>query len=176
MKSKVIKLLCVSIFLMGATAIFAQDMIDMEWSNYNIAFQIPSDFKERECTDTLYSGATGKFSLTISPWKDANVTEIDVAKKGYDTYTATTNKQKLDEGEMPDMEESGFKAYYIVGSGTQTNKALYFIVVGVINPNSDVNFYARFAWWDNPSVNDSTVEICEQVIQSFRDISYDYSE
>lgn len=172
MKSKIVTFTFCFIFIMSSSAIFAADWIDMEWSAYNLSFQVPSDMKEYVNTEKQY-GVTGSVSLTINPWKDATITERDAAQKAYDTVKGIDNRQLLDEGDLPDMEESGLRGYYMIGSGYQNKRALYFLFVGVINPNSDVNFYLCFMWWDDPKTNDVKVQLCEDIVKTFRVAGYE---
>ncbi|HCL56095.1 MAG TPA: hypothetical protein DHW82_03685 [Spirochaetia bacterium] len=168
MKSlKTLILSAVLLIAASQTHLFAEDWTDWEWNDYAIDFSLPNSLTVTEASDTrLVATDNRNFTMTVAPWEDETLTQKDVAYRGYQNYTAITNKKILDEGDMGEF--NGFKGYYIYAYGKSSGKNLYFVIAGLINPNSAVNFYISYAWWDKAEQNSYFEQLAEDITLSFK--------
>ncbi|OHD12736.1 MAG: hypothetical protein A2Y41_09100 [Spirochaetes bacterium GWB1_36_13] len=137
-----------------------------KWDAFKIKFQLPSNLFVTEASKTrLVATDKREFTMTVAPWKDATLTQKDVANRGFNNYTAISNKERIEEGDMGDF--NGFKGYYIYAFGQSSGKDLYFVVVGLIDPYSPINFYVTFAWWDKAQNNNKFENLSYQISKTF---------
>jgi len=164
---KALKRIVLVAAVLFAVNVFAEGWQDWEWNDYSIDFSLPDSLSVTEASETRLVATDKKnFTMTVAPWNDASLTEKQVAYKGYNNYTAITAKQILEEDSMGDF--NGFKGYYIYGYGKSSGKSLYFVIVGLINPNSAANFYLTFAWWDKASQNAAFEQMAADIALTFK--------
>jgi len=145
--------------------VFAQEMTELTWEEYDFSFSVPSDFYVATNTETLFvtNSSDNQFSLEISPWSDASVTAEDVALAGLGE--AMENWSDI-ETLAEDWVESGYESYYMIGTAYKDGYQLNFLIVGVINPDNDDNLYIRASWWDG-EYNEYYEELAMGIVASF---------
>lgn len=148
---------------LNLTSAAAQEWKDMEWDQFKIAFKVPDYFEEKSNTEKAYTASGSDFTLSIQPWKDATMTAEDVANKALKKLNATdvtvTSQEKV--------KLKGFEGYQIIGAGAQKDKAMIFVVLGMIDPEGETNFSAYIMFWHNEDSNDGNIEIATKIIESF---------
>ena len=129
---------------------------------------MPSDFTVKQ-NDAAAFEATDNHSFTafLSPWNDEKLSAKDVAFAAFNGYTPAADR-KIVESFAVEGSVGGFEAYVIVGEGTIDGKELRFVFLGLINPDSDANVYARLLWWDNPDLNKQRELLAVKIAESFQ--------
>jgi len=139
------------------------------WDEYDMQFQIPTNFTVRENSSSIFTADDGStFTFQIVPWKDASLTANDVANLGYKKLNAVDVIIDVDHK----IKLSGFSGYEIIGTGYQGESLLHFAVLGFIDKNSPVNFYAYCLFWDDKNTNNKNMDIGINIIESIGKIGY----
>ncbi len=149
----------------------AQQMRNWGWKRYRLNFKLPSTWTVKD------NGARGKFkasgkavSMRIVPWRDASRTAKDVAFAAYRSSTSIKGKRIVRKEYVPGSHGS-LKEYMIVAEGWQNQngrrRKVRIGIIGMINPNSSVNLYARFFWWADGQYVKTNNRLTYQVAKSF---------
>ncbi len=120
------------------------------WSAYNLSFDVPNNFKVTQNTTTKFtaSSSDNQFSVEFSPWRDASLGAYDVAYAALYSAQGYWTNITVDE---EDWIDSGYdESYVIVGTANKDGYILNYVIVGLIDPDSADNLFARFSWWDGP--------------------------
>ncbi len=155
MKKILNSLVLTVIFVCTITSVNAQ-LVDYKYQQYKLGFKAPANFTIVTNTETQFTVNNGKnLTFSIYPYRDNKIDDsFDVAFLGYEKLNCT-EKMIEDEG---DMDLDDYEAYFIVGACKQTNKEMIFIVLGAIDPDSDVNFYAVGQFWADDE-SDANIDI-----------------
>ena len=166
MEEKMVKKLSILFALVFSVASFGDvAMQNWNWNKYNVKFQAPKGWKVTKNEAKKFVITDNKdFTMTIAPWEDAAEDAKGVATKGYNNYPAK-DREIVAEQEVKDLK--GFEGYIIVAKGTYNGRALWFASLGLIDPESSVNLYTVFAWWDDPAKNEYFADICDKISASF---------
>ena len=137
------------------------------WKSYDLAFELPSTFSVKVNTKKTFMAEDGFMTIAIIPWNNSSLSAQDVAMAAYNDYSMTTTKTILQQGAGNDI-SSGFESYIIFAKGEVNDKILYFAILGLIDPDSPTNLYARFSWWDNHSQNNYYDKLSATVAKSIK--------
>ena len=140
------------------------DWKQMTWPTYGIDFMVPGNFKMIENTTDIFVAEGDGFSFAIQPWRDSTLTVEQVAAKALEQLNADdaeiTARDKID--------LNGFEGYEIIGAGQQEGEAVLFIVLGFIDPVSDLNYSAYIMFWHDPKTDDENIKIAKQIVEGVR--------
>lgn len=136
---------------------------DITWNKYNLKFSLPSDVKETENTDNKYIAESKSLTFEIYPWKDASLSEKEVADAAYEDLGIDEKTVKITSKSKRDL--NGFSGYEILGEGKIDGKEVNFSVLGFIDPNSSNNFAAYILYWKDGS-EDVNIETERDIIES----------
>ena len=152
MKSLFILLLS---FVVFSTQSVAQQ--SYTWEDYGISFTLADDFQETVSTGEEFSASGDGMEMTIIPFTDETIDDTDII--GYTmSVAASLNLGRIDD--VSTINFNGFKGGYAEGA---LDGAKIFIM-GVIDPNSDTNFFViiTFLDGDNNAI-DEAVNICKSI-------------
>jgi hypothetical protein len=118
------------------TSVTKQDMKPWDWKDYNLKFQVPSDFKVTKSDATTFIAENGKINLSIYPRKGENLPpetmEATLLKWAKDNKVTNYDKANFIEN------LKGFQCYYLDGKVGEFPTSLMLMV----NPNSpDISIY-----------------------------------
>ena len=113
------------VFLLGA----ANAQTDYIWDHYGIGFSVTEDFAVTESTEANFTAVSseGAISVSISPWKDASITEDDLAEATVDIAL-----------ELEILDDQAVEGDYI----TIDTFSGYFIVAAPIDGGNDMTLMA----------------------------------
>jgi hypothetical protein len=136
-----------TIFLLFVWLVWAQNPTFAQnpytWENFKIKFSLPDGYKIVENTAEKFEGnAPGIASFGIYPFKDAKLTEADL--KEYASSIAKQAGMDMGSAVVDLIEFNGFKGGYAEGKV----QGVSVIVLGLINPSSDVNFFVQVVYTD----------------------------
>jgi len=152
MKSLFILLLS---FVVFSTQSVAQQ--SYTWEDYGISFTLADDFQETVSNGEEFSASGDGMEMTIIPFTDETIDDTDII--GYTmSVAASLNLGRIDD--VSTINFNGFKGGYAEGA---LDGAKIFIM-GVIDPNSDTNFFViiTFLDGDNNAI-DEAVNICKSI-------------
>lgn len=141
---------------------------NINWSEHNIKFSLPSDLKETENTVNKYVAENKNITFEIYPWKDKYLNEKDIADKVFSDLGIEQKGLKIISKNNKKI--NGFSCYEIVGNGTLASKSLNFSVLGFINPKTSKAFATYVLYWSNGN-KDKSIEIEKDIIESIMSIN-----
>jgi len=128
------------------------------WKKHRLKFDLPLNWKVTSNTGTKFNASGDNASLKFIPWNDHSVTTAkQVAMRAYRKSTMVSKKRIIRQQKM--VFKGGLEKYMLLVEGTQKSKSTGKVrrvqmgIMGLINPNSSVNMYARFVWWKSDSQN-----------------------
>ncbi|MFN8672592.1 MAG: hypothetical protein U0457_11010 [Candidatus Sericytochromatia bacterium] len=136
---------------------------DVNWTQYNLKFSLPSDLKETENTTTKYIAENKSLTFEIYPWKDNTVNEHDVAQAAFEDLGLDKKGLKITSDKKRNL--NGFSGYEILGEGFLNGKGVNFAVLGFIDPNSSNNFAAYILYWQDGDET-KNIEVERDIIES----------
>ena len=147
---KIIAILVVSLFAAG---LFAAEMEEWNWEDYNTSFSVPSDFKITKSDATQFSAANKTIRLTIFPIKGKAPNEEQMIAnllKWVDSNKIKYSAENLDV--ITDL--NGYLCAYVEGTKDKSN-----VFAGMMfNPlDTNVRLYVLITY--NPSEMDTGLEI-----------------
>ena len=149
---KVLFLICFSAFSIATNA---QQMYT--WDDYGIAFSLADDFKETVSNGEEFSAVGDGMELSILPFSDETIDDTDIT-----AYTMAV-AASLNLGRIDDINEitfNGFKGGYAEG----VSDGVKIFLMGLIDPNSDTNFFVIITFLDNDSLAiEEAVNICRSI-------------
>lgn len=137
---------------------------NMNWKQYNLSFQVPINAVVQESSDVEYAANTDYLTISILPYKNATISANDVANQAYTSVNATGKVIESDEK----IVLNGFEGYRIIGSGYQNGKKLRFYCLGMIDPDSDINFKLFIYYWDDITYNAQCSRDANKIISSIK--------
>ncbi len=150
--SKGILVLIFSMFLVQSQA-----QQSYTWEDYGIAFTLADDFKETVSTGEEFSADGDGMSLSIIPFSDESIENTDIT-----AYTMSI-AASLKLGRIDDISEiaiNGFKGGYAEGVSEGTK----IFIMGLIDPNSDTNFFVIITFLDNDAnAIEEAINICKSI-------------
>ncbi len=157
LKFKIMKSLFILLlsFVVFSTQSVAQQ--SYTWEDYGISFTLADDFQETVSTGEEFSASGDGMEMTIIPFTDEAIDDSDIT--GYTmSIAASLNLGRIDD--VSTINFNGFKGGYAEGA---LDGAKIFIM-GVIDPNSDTNFFViiTFLDGDNNAI-DEAVNICKSI-------------
>jgi hypothetical protein len=167
-KNRIKILLTVFVLTLVSTGAFTQSMMNWQWHAYKIGFQLPTAWRVLENSNTQFrvEGNEAGIALIILPWNDPKLNARDVAMKGFGAIYNTTGL-KVNQDRPVNQYLGGMKGHIVFGEGIHQNKRMSIAVLGLIDPNSPVNVFARFTWWtEHPEANKASL-LSEQIAKSF---------
>lgn len=149
--------LILSAFYQTATA--QEVWVQYSWPYYNLDFELPSDFEVTTNTSDALEATGEGIRFALYPYQDEQLEANDLA--GFVVKMAETdlNLSEIDELELIEFEE--MSGGFITGE----KDGLMYIVLGLIDPNSDNNFYAFVAFEEDKA------DVIEDAIELFSSFS-----
>ncbi|MBK8624229.1 MAG: hypothetical protein IPN86_01230 [Saprospiraceae bacterium] len=147
-------ILLFSLVLFSAQSIAQQSYT---WEDYGISFTLADDFKETVSTGEEFSATGDGMDLTIIPFTDETIDDTDIT--GYTMSIAASLKLgRIDD--ISTINFNGFKGGYAEG---ELDGAKIFLM-GVIDPNSDTNFFVIITFLDgDANAVEEAVNICKSI-------------
>lgn len=135
----------------------AQEYWDYEWSKYNLAFILPSDFKEVTNTADEFTAVGDGMEFSIFPFNDASIDHADIAN-----FTLAIAKsielQELDDVDVVEM--NGLRGAYAEGYKDGDR----IVLLGFIDPVSATNFFATITFGDaDEAAEDEAVRMISSI-------------
>ncbi len=121
--------------------VLAQDLKTWKWDTYGINFGVPNDFQVDTNIGDEFSGFAIGLSLTIFPWKDAEISTEHLAEATVELakemeYSEITNADNV--------QLNGFEGVYVQGVKDGVNA----LILSLLDPESDNNFYVVITFED----------------------------
>ena len=131
-----------------------------EWSEYGLTFDLADDFAETVNNEQEFSVDGDGMSVSIFPFNDATIDDHDIT-----AYTiaaaAALNLDGIDDINL--IEINGFKGGYT--EGVQNGVKVF--IMGLINPDSDVNFFVLISFSDGDGLaTQEAINICQGLHKS----------
>lgn len=149
---KTLALSCLLI-LVGFASLNAQKAF--EWATYGLAFDLADDFEETVNNNDQFSAEGDGMSISIFPFHDETIDDADMT-----VYTieaaAAMELDAVDDINLINI--NGFKGGYteVVSEGEKV------FIMGLIDPNSDVNFFIIISFADGDSLAiQEAIDICQ---------------
>jgi hypothetical protein len=141
----------------------AQQMKSWTWTQYGIGFQTPTSMQVTTNNSSQFVASGNGMTVKIEPWSDATQTAEQIARKAYDRTNATDKYIE----KKTSLSLNGFQGYEILGDGYQNGRALVFLSMGLVDPNSATNFLVTILWWDDAATHSQQVALAERIAKSF---------
>lgn len=157
-------------FLIFAIPVTAAEMSDWEWNDFNVQFSLPDTMKVIKNTADTFEATNDSVEFDIYPWKDESETAEHIAKEAFATLSTELGidpktVKKTDGGSL---KINGFDAYLMEGSGQSKNGGRIYAVVGLIDPDSSVNFAAYVDMWSDDA--DTALQEAVSILKSIKKI------
>ena len=134
---------------------FAQQ--NYTWSEYGLSFSLADDFKEEVNNAEEFSASGDGMNMAILPFKDGDFDDSDI------TAFTIAIAASLDLGRVDDVnfiDINGFQGGYAEG---EKDGAKIF-VMGLIDPNSDTNFFVLITFLDqDENATQEAINICQSI-------------
>lgn len=128
------------------------------WEEYGISFSLADDFSEVVNNSEEFSAVGDGMELSIIPFLDETIDNNDIT--GYVmAVAASLELDRIDDVNI--LKLNGFKGGY--AEGVSGNEKIF--LMGLIDPNSDTNFFVIITFLDN-DVN--AIEEAVNICKSFR--------
>ncbi len=143
------------LFVLSSLMTFAQQ--NYTWEEYGITFTLADDFNETVNNMDEFSATGDGMELSIIPFKDGSIDDSDIT-----TYTmavaASLNLERIDD--VNTINVNGFKGGY--AEGAQNGAKIF--VMGLIDPNSDTNFFIMIVFQDeDANAMEEAINICKSI-------------
>ena len=125
--------------------VFAQQ--EYEWDAYGVAFTLPDDFRETSSNSETFEAEGEGMAFSITVFEDGDLDEEDIVDFTL-SIAEEINMDVADEADLVDV--NGYVGAYILGM----KDGVAFYLLGMIDPESETNFYALFAFDDEDDVAD----------------------
>lgn len=139
----------------GLTTVVGQQ--NYTWDEYGLKFTLADDFVEERNDAEEFSAAGDGMYFSIFPFKDETIDESDIT-----SYTiqiaASLNLQEVDDVDILNINK--FKGGYVEGylDGVKV------FLMGLIDPNSDTNFFVLITFLDQDNVaTDEAVRMVKSI-------------
>ena len=149
-------LLFVAIFFSLTT--YAQQ--EYEWDDYGLAFTLPDDFEETASSDEVFEAEGDGMAFSLTVFKDASLTEDDIVEFTL-MIADEIDMDVADDADLVDI--NGYIGAYVLGM----KDGVAFYILGMIDPDSDTNFYAVVAFDDEDDIAD---EDAVEILLSIREM------
>lgn len=127
------------------------------WEDYGLSFSLADDFKETVSTGEEFSASGDGMELTILPFADETIDDTDIT-----AYTMSV-AASLNLGRIDDVNKisiNGFSGGYAEGVSDGTK----IFLMGLIDPNSDTNFFVIITFLDNDAnAIEEAINICKSI-------------
>ena len=138
MRNLIILFLCFSGILLNAQQ-------EYTWDEYGLKFTLANDFVEEVNSADEFSAAGDAMYFSIFPFKDETINENDITS--YTIQIATSlNLQEIDDVDILNINR--FKGGYVEGY----LDGLKVFLMGLIDPDSDTNFFVLITFTDQDQV------------------------
>ena len=127
------------------------------WEDYGISFSLADDFKETVSTGEEFSAAGDGMDMTIIPFSDETIDDTDITAYTM-SIAASLKLGRIDA--VSTINFNGFKGGYAEG---ELDGAKIFLM-GVIDPNSDTNFFVIITFLDgDENAIEEAINICKSI-------------
>ncbi|MBK9151478.1 MAG: hypothetical protein IPM26_10960 [Saprospiraceae bacterium] len=115
------------------------------WEEYGLKFTLANDFAEEVNNLDEFSAAGDGMYFSIFPFRDETINESDITS--YTIQIAKSlNLQQIDDVDVLDINK--FKGGYVEGY----LEGMKVFLMGLIDPNSDTNFFVLITFMDQDKV------------------------
>ena len=126
-----------------------------EWAEYGIAFDLADDFQETVNSSDQFSADGDGMSVSIFPFRDETIDDADIT-----AYTiaaaASLNLDAVDDVNFININGSSGGYAEVVSEGEKN------FIMGLIDPNSDVNFFIIISFADGDALaTQEAIDICK---------------
>ncbi|MBK9255318.1 MAG: hypothetical protein IPM42_07520 [Saprospiraceae bacterium] len=115
------------------------------WDEYGLSFMLADDFAEEVNNIEEFSAAGDGMYFSIFPFKDETVTESDITDYTI-SIAESLQLQEIDDVDV--IKLNYFKGGYVEGY----KDGLKVFLMGLIDPNSDTNFFVLITFLDQDNV------------------------
>jgi hypothetical protein len=126
-----------------------------EWEEYGLSFDLADDFKETVNTESEFTAVGDGMIVSIHPFADADIDDADITAF---TIAAASNLSIDQVTDIDMISLNGFKGGYteVVSDGHKV------FIMGLIDPNSDVNFFIVITFADGDGLaTQEAIAICQ---------------
>lgn len=130
---------------------------EFTWEEYGISFSLPDDFSETENSSEQFSASREGMQFSIRPFKDDSIDDEDISE-----YTnAIAESMNLENLTVVSaLEFNGFEGGYAEG----VKDGVKVFVMGLIDPDSDTNFFVTIAFGENDEIATAdAIKICQSI-------------
>ncbi len=149
-------ILCI-LFLFAFQAHAQVKFQEYNWKDFKVSFSIPTTHKIEANSDTEFESGDNLTWLQMYPYKD----ETETAKGMIEKVAKEAGVKIHDQGEY---QVGGYDAYWITCESAKEPEWEYWYI-GLIDPKTDVNFYAIIWYKKN---NDAAGKIAEAMSLKFK--------
>ncbi|UXX80823.1 hypothetical protein N7E81_06885 [Reichenbachiella carrageenanivorans] len=137
----------------------AQAWRTYEWEYYNIQFELPEKFTVTTNTAEALEASAEGIRFALYPFKDSELDGLDLAGFVVKMAEEDLNLSQIDEMELLEFEE--MDGGFVSGA----KDGLLYMVLGLMDKNSDNNYYAFVAFEEDKQ--EELVEDAMEVLLSF---------